>query len=269
MPDLPGIDANVYFGDPSKPPEVWTADDADDDTDADEPTPEERRCVIAVLGFDPDEIGDESHFAAEADPLERCGRFVAAFADDGRWVTIGAVDHHGGTPVHLDGAGKIDKGPAHTVGKAPHELGKAAEKSPEKQKIASTGVDKGEGGGVESPVSGRRTRPWRVAARKRRRTMNEMRPEEIRDVDYDEFRRLFVTPKPPPGEDDPADLAFRIVQDHMDYLKQAADFKASGENVTLPRAIGQDKSNELLHVMGPEKAEQIVRHFGLELGGND
>ena len=90
----------------------------------------------------------------DADPLERCGRFVAAFADDGRWVTIGAVDHHGGTPVHLDGAGKIDKGPAHTVGKAPHELGKAAEKSPEKQKIASTGVDKGEGGGVESPVSG-------------------------------------------------------------------------------------------------------------------
>lgn len=51
------------------------------------------------------------------------------------WVTMGGGpcedgegQHCGGTPVELDGSGKITKGPAGTVGKKPNELKKSSEK---------------------------------------------------------------------------------------------------------------------------------------------
>ena len=76
--------------------------------------------------------GEAVHFAAEADPLERCGRFVAAFADaDGEWRTVHGVH------VHLGADGRIDKGPAHLVGKRHAEVAVAE----------ATAAAKGGGGG--------------------------------------------------------------------------------------------------------------------------
>lgn len=47
----------------------------------------------------------------------------------GKWITIGGAaeggkKHVGGTPVHLDKSGKIDKGPSKLEGKKPDELSK-------------------------------------------------------------------------------------------------------------------------------------------------
>ena len=50
--------------------------------------------------------------------------FAAAELDGEGWRTIGAVDHHGGTAVHIGPGGTIDKGPATLQGRKPHELGK-------------------------------------------------------------------------------------------------------------------------------------------------
>ena len=47
-----------------------------------------------------------------------------------QWVTIGAVDHHGGTPVQIDGDGKILKGPESMTGANIADLKK---KAPEKK----------------------------------------------------------------------------------------------------------------------------------------
>lgn len=49
MPQLPGLDADVYYGDPEKKLPNWREHD-DKDDDGEEPTPEERAAVEGVLG---------------------------------------------------------------------------------------------------------------------------------------------------------------------------------------------------------------------------
>ncbi len=77
------------------------------------------------------------------------------------WRTIGAVDHKGGTPVHFDDAGRIDKGPASLKGKKPSELGKKKEKavSPLDNKTP-TGYN-ASGGGTKPEPEGAKMEPER------------------------------------------------------------------------------------------------------------
>jgi hypothetical protein len=56
MPDVPGLDADVYFGEPSKPLPDWRGEGETEDTD--EASPEDRAAVKGVLGFDPHEIDE-------------------------------------------------------------------------------------------------------------------------------------------------------------------------------------------------------------------
>ena len=61
MPNLPGLDADVFFGDPGKPLPDWraeTPDDEGDEDDDDEPTTDQLKAVHGMLGFDPNEIDD-------------------------------------------------------------------------------------------------------------------------------------------------------------------------------------------------------------------
>ena len=159
----------VFAGDPPDWREALAGEAGpDDDDDEDAPT---APGVKAILGFDPEVLTITDGMGGPAKAPEQFGE------DGGRWVTMGAHagkdggDAHGGTPVFIKD-GKIEKGPAHAIGKAPRELGKKVkhdhgplhpetgtkegpeEKTPEKKEIPSTPVDEGAGGGVESPVSG-------------------------------------------------------------------------------------------------------------------
>lgn len=63
MATLPGLDADVFFGDVAKPLPDWRphAHDEDHDDDDDEPlSPDERAALVGVLGFDPTEWEDGS-----------------------------------------------------------------------------------------------------------------------------------------------------------------------------------------------------------------
>lgn len=62
MPRLPGLDADVSFGEPEK---ALPAVGPPEDDDFDEPTAEEREATTAVLGFDPAELWDDSESFAE------------------------------------------------------------------------------------------------------------------------------------------------------------------------------------------------------------
>ncbi len=55
--------------------------------------------------------------------------------DGGHWVTIGAKNGHGGSPVHIDKAGEIDKGNAKLVGKEPEEIKKENVNKPSSNNI--------------------------------------------------------------------------------------------------------------------------------------
>ncbi len=50
---IPGLDADVYFGDAERPPPNWRKELPEDESDDDEPTPQERADVIEMIGFDP------------------------------------------------------------------------------------------------------------------------------------------------------------------------------------------------------------------------
>lgn len=56
MASLPGQSADVYFGDTEKPLPNWReslpTDDSDDDREL---TAEERKVLVAMIGFDPSE----------------------------------------------------------------------------------------------------------------------------------------------------------------------------------------------------------------------
>lgn len=57
MPNIPGAIGDVFFGDAERPLPDWrkAIAEGEPETDDDEPTPEERRAVAAILGFDPAE----------------------------------------------------------------------------------------------------------------------------------------------------------------------------------------------------------------------
>jgi hypothetical protein len=62
VPDVPGLKADVYFGMTNSLP-AWTGNVNDelDEAAEDRPLPpDERRALVAVLGFDPAELDDES-----------------------------------------------------------------------------------------------------------------------------------------------------------------------------------------------------------------
>lgn len=54
MPSLLGLDADVYFGDTTKP--LPAVDPPPEGSDDDTLTPEERAALVSVLGFDPNDI---------------------------------------------------------------------------------------------------------------------------------------------------------------------------------------------------------------------
>lgn len=55
MADVPGLAADVFFGDTQVPLPDWRAE-ADDDNDDDDVSPERMAYVWAALGFDPSEV---------------------------------------------------------------------------------------------------------------------------------------------------------------------------------------------------------------------
>jgi hypothetical protein len=58
MASIPGLDADVYFGDAERPLPDWRQVLPETDDDADEPTEAERQAVIGMLGFDPRELDE-------------------------------------------------------------------------------------------------------------------------------------------------------------------------------------------------------------------
>lgn len=50
---IPGLDADVYFGDPRLPLPDWREELPDADADEDALSPEERTAIIGMIGFDP------------------------------------------------------------------------------------------------------------------------------------------------------------------------------------------------------------------------
>lgn len=64
MATMPGMDGDVYWGDPDKPPPDWRKHpipdaDEDDDSYSEDATPERKRWVHNVVGFDPAELDDD------------------------------------------------------------------------------------------------------------------------------------------------------------------------------------------------------------------
>lgn len=60
MPNIPGLDSDVFFGDVENKLPDWREEmpeDDDDDNDS-EPTEEERQGLIGMLGFDPHDISE-------------------------------------------------------------------------------------------------------------------------------------------------------------------------------------------------------------------
>lgn len=76
------------------------------------------------------------------------------YARKGGWVTIGAHEGEGGTPVYLDDSGKITRGPSHLEGKKPSELsGNRSGKREEKPKAPQPKLES------ELPTSSRKADP--------------------------------------------------------------------------------------------------------------
>lgn len=61
MPDIPGLEADVFFGSTETPLPVWDGDvdPAEDEAEEDRPlTDAERAAIVGVLGFDPRELDE-------------------------------------------------------------------------------------------------------------------------------------------------------------------------------------------------------------------
>lgn len=65
MASVPGLEADVYYGDAEKALPDWRENVADSDEDGEEPeegdtlSDEEHQAVTSILGFDPLEDGEE------------------------------------------------------------------------------------------------------------------------------------------------------------------------------------------------------------------
>lgn len=61
MASIPGLPADIYYGDTERPPPDWRAVARDDeqDEDADEIGEDEARHVAALLAFDPAEADED------------------------------------------------------------------------------------------------------------------------------------------------------------------------------------------------------------------
>lgn len=53
MPSVPGLPADVYFGNTQKPLPDWRESASNDESDDDMPSEDDLKAVIAMLGFDP------------------------------------------------------------------------------------------------------------------------------------------------------------------------------------------------------------------------
>ncbi len=56
MADLFGLDADVFYGDAEKPLPNWREEPQAAEGAGDEASPEEKRTVASLLGFDPSEL---------------------------------------------------------------------------------------------------------------------------------------------------------------------------------------------------------------------
>ena len=72
MASIPGLNGDVYFGDPEKPLPDWRAEigEEDEDDDDDDTSEEQLAAVKAMLGFDPAELNDEPEEPEEEDDDE-------------------------------------------------------------------------------------------------------------------------------------------------------------------------------------------------------
>src|ERR1700674_2861444 len=84
MADIPGLEADVYFGDAATPLPDWRADLPEEDDE--EPSEEWRRAVAGMLGFDPSELDDDTgeNDGAEDDFAE----FAELDGVKGDWYTF-------------------------------------------------------------------------------------------------------------------------------------------------------------------------------------
>ena len=140
MSSLPGLNADVYFGDAEQPLPNWRTE-ADQDT-AEEPEDEldeERLAAVrSLLGFDPDGLNnnEDGSLTIPAIPSSPFRKSLGGYAvkEQCHWVTMPADGPGGGgSSVCIDGSGSIRKGPAKLAGKKPDEL-----KKPGKPKKPST-----------------------------------------------------------------------------------------------------------------------------------
>lgn len=88
MAAIPGLDADVYFGDAETPLPDWRSALLDDDSDEDDASPEQLAAVRGILGFDPAELWPE-----EVEEEEEVGE-VGSKALDPVQLVIDAVRHH-------------------------------------------------------------------------------------------------------------------------------------------------------------------------------
>jgi hypothetical protein len=58
MANIPGLDIDVFFGEPEKELPDWRESVDESEEDSDELTEEEREALIGILGFDPRENDD-------------------------------------------------------------------------------------------------------------------------------------------------------------------------------------------------------------------
>lgn len=72
MAKIPGLPASIFFGDTVAPLPDWRAhrEDAGEGNDSDELTPDERAVLVAVLGFDPAEMGEDENEDEDEEPGE-------------------------------------------------------------------------------------------------------------------------------------------------------------------------------------------------------
>ena len=138
MADIPGLQADVFFGDAdNKPLPNWRKEisERDDEDDEDKPLSKgERAALVGVLGFDPEEIDSEVKESRDASGHEH--------ASDGKFGTGSGTPAKAGD-AHADLHAKAEKlaGKPGTASKILRTAGKIGAKVKEKTKALYSALE--------------------------------------------------------------------------------------------------------------------------------
>lgn len=114
MAVIPGLKADVYFGDAATPLPDWRSNAPDEESDDDDTSPENHRAVAAMLGFDPRELNEDQ---LEIDDVELSSEdtdqrlqlmaeiLTLMFGEDAEEVTKGLLDDIDAEPDDSDDDG--------------------------------------------------------------------------------------------------------------------------------------------------------------------